>query len=284
MSYYWQPFVLISSGRILEDVLQPSCFALARATNTSNIAAWLRESAFANSFRSSIVFCESAKLVRILAIVCVVTVLYLYVHHSYHKVMSNKSKTHCLRGHEFTPANTHVRATGFRTCKACLIIRQRGYKAGAASMAYQTPEQCFWAKVAIFPNLGPDGECWEWKGALSKSGYGQTRINGAQIRAHRYAYAAFNGPIPEGLFVMHSCDNRKCVNPAHLSTGTHTDNMRDCAAKGRTKEQKKTHCVKGHEFTSDNTIIRGGQASGVRQCRTCQHIAKKKRNITQTQN
>lgn len=55
--------------------------------------------------------------------------------------------------------------------------------------------------------------------------------------AHRYAYEQAKGPIPDGMVVMHTCDNRKCVNPEHLIVGTQSDNMRDCVAKGRRQDQ-----------------------------------------------
>ena len=85
-----------------------------------------------------------------------------------------------------------------------------------------------------------DAGCWEWKGARHKTGYpyGQVGAKCADgttrsMVAHRLAYTVWVGPIPEGLIVMHSCDNPPCLNPAHLSTGTQTDNMRDMAEKGR---------------------------------------------------
>ena len=76
--------------------------------------------------------------------------------------------------------------------------------------------------------------CMEWVGATSNSGYGRRRIRGRSYSAHRVAYERAYGSIPEGMVVMHSCDNKLCVNPDHLSVGTQSENILDSIRKGRT--------------------------------------------------
>ena len=75
--------------------------------------------------------------------------------------------------------------------------------------------------------------CLEWGGRLTPNGYGQVTRRGKTILTHRLAWELSNGEIPDGLFVCHHCDNKRCVNTEHLFLGTPSDNTRDMFSKGR---------------------------------------------------
>lgn len=87
----------------------------------------------------------------------------------------------------------------------------------------------------VFLNRIKKGKsCWLWAGNRNEYGYGIFLMAGGKaVRAHRYSYEHFNGPIPKGLIVMHTCDNPPCVNPKHLKIGTRADNNSDTKRKKR---------------------------------------------------
>lgn len=88
----------------------------------------------------------------------------------------------------------------------------------------------FWSKVDR--SGGPDA-CWPWTAGQGRDGYGKFWIEGRTIAAHRIAFLLRAGEIPEGAWVLHSCDAPICCNPEHLRAGSHLENMADMKARGR---------------------------------------------------
>lgn len=122
-------------------------------------------------------------------------------------------------------------------CSHCgrLFERKNGGREKQCSTACR-----FWSKVGR-----AESGCWEWQWSVFKqTGYGQFALDSkTPVNAHRMSWELVNGTVPSGLFVLHKCDNRKCVNPEHLFLGNQQDNMEDMAKKGRhvgTKSWKAT--------------------------------------------
>ena len=93
----------------------------------------------------------------------------------------------------------------------------------------------------------PEAGCLIWMGATQVRGYGEITSNNKKHLAHRASYETFVGPIPEGMYVCHSCDNVYCVNPNHLFLGTQKQNLQDMARKGRSTRGSKNPRAKLNE-------------------------------------
>jgi hypothetical protein len=131
----------------------------------------------------------------------------------------------------------------------------------------------FMSKVEFDPN----GGCWLWSGSNDGArGYGRFMADHAlgTRQAHRASYMLFCDTIPDGLEIDHKCRTPACVNPQHLEPVTREENMRRAPKLGLAlgglangqRQQAKTHCPRGHEYTTQNTFV---SREGWRRCKTC---------------
>lgn len=136
--------------------------------------------------------------------------------------------------------------------------------ANAKPIPQLSPEQIerFWSKVEV-----PEQPscCWEWTGYRLPTGYGDFNFGNSALKAHRVSYTLLIGPIPDGLVIDHLCRNTSCVNPDHLEITTQRENIR----RGYSYfgiARRKTHCSRGHAFSTENTYL---VPSGGRSCKEC---------------
>lgn len=124
-----------------------------------------------------------------------------------------------------------------RSARFCSQPCQSRFTQAGRRCTLENPQVWFWPNVnksgPVPPHAHELGQCWEWMGKLNRLGYGKTWFLGKTYTAHRAAWAISKGSEAGGLFVLHRCDNRKCVRADHLFLGTALDNARDMIRKGR---------------------------------------------------
>lgn len=140
------------------------------------------------------------------------------------------------------------------------------------------------------------GGCWIYTGRTSNNGYGMLKSNGITKMAHRIVYEDRVGPIPNGLQLDHLCHSthpscpggrgcwhRRCINPAHLEPVTGAENNSRSLSPTAVNARKQ-YCIRGHEFTSENTRLRTSRRPGravERTCRACQRDWRRRRQAAQ---
>jgi hypothetical protein len=116
----------------------------------------------------------------------------------------------------------------------CLFCKEKFYKLKLKECSI---------KCYLLNRIEKDGECWIWKKQLNSSGYGKLKINTKHSTAHRESYKIFNGEIPEGMLILHSCNKPACINPEHLRLGTHKDNMQDRTEAGSVSGERNPSAI-----------------------------------------
>ena len=119
------------------------------------------------------------------------------------------------------------------TCPVCQTNFIPNYSGRVCCSAMCAAKRQGTPSERFFSFVEKTAKCWRWSGRLEDNGYGRFKVHGERISAHRFSYELVNGPITNSLFVLHRCDNRWCVNPAHLFLGTQKDNLDDMRKKGR---------------------------------------------------
>ena len=180
-------------------------------------------------------------------------------------------ESHNTRSVKFTNTETVTKIDTPGTCPTCGGVARKGGKycghaCWVAARRSGSIVDRFWEKVEKTPH------CWLWKAGTFANGYGQFGLNadGKTIptQAHRVAWEFTNGPLPKGVQICHSCDNRLCVRPDHLFPGTQLDNMRDAAVKGRLHSARPgKHKVKTEQLPEVEAMLAAGYPQ--------QHIADK---------
>lgn len=163
-----------------------------------------------------------------------------------------------------TYAPCAVCQTPFKTTPS---LRAKGTQRYCSRACYATdrPDLAIPLADRFWKHVQKTESCWLWTAFKDRNGYGRVSAGPGlgTVLAHRAAWELTNGPIPEGMYLLHNCpgvDNPSCCNPAHLTVGSQADNMQDCSRKGRTTYGERSTGAKLTDITA--TEIRARYATG----------------------
>lgn len=153
--------------------------------------------------------------------------------------------------HRFRRKENKMVETKCDTCGNIRLRRQRTnsnggfYRFCSVACRFQATASHLNPEVFRSKLISRDSGCLEWGGAITRHGYGQSYLAGEKkIQAHRLAWIHAHGEIPEGLWILHHCDNRRCCNVEHLYAGTAQNNSDDMVRRGRNRKTLQTLKVK----------------------------------------
>jgi hypothetical protein len=189
------------------------------------------------------------------------------------------TRTHCSNGHEYTPENTGTHDRGGRRCLACRRetakrknerdkAKRKGRYGLTTDDLRSVNKERFWAKVHKATT------CWIWTGRTTRGDYGAAFVPSARTytSAHRVAWVLAGNDLDPARQIDHLCRNPLCVRPDHLDlVKGAVNNARSTSPSGL--NGRKTHCIRGHEFTAENTYV----TPKGRLCRTCRREAEARR-------
>ena len=139
---------------------------------------------------------------------------------------------------------------------------------------YRTIDFTTYDPQAFFQKASMGDGCWKWLGSKYRNGYGKLGKTG--VMAHRIAYELTRGEVPKDMCLDHLCKQRDCINPDHLEIVTLTENVMRGESQAA-QNGRKTHCIRGHEFTSENTYTPPKRQTR-RYCKTCASIRSQYKN------
>lgn len=137
-------------------------------------------------------------------------------------------------------------------------------------------EHIYWSRFEEKFITEPNSGCWLWIGAIKNNGYGNFAYGNKFLLAHRFAYMALVGDIPNGYEIDHLCRVRCCINPDHLEAVTTRVNVLRSGSLSA-KNARKTHCPNGHPLSGDN-LVGHWLRKGMRLCRICYNARKRIEN------
>lgn len=152
-------------------------------------------------------------------------------------------------------ASFSARPSAIKTGKKFCTVRCRADAVLAAHRSETWPPITPSALHRFWSRIERGDDCWEWTGTREHYGHGCLKVGNYAWKAHRLSWTLHHGPVPDGAFVLHRCDNPPCVRPDHLFLGTQADNVRDMIEKGRAKHTPRPGGANSYDKLSVSDVL-----------------------------